>query len=167
MRADHPEDWADDLATLLVDTWDEIKKIQAAHPGATGFTVDTLERITARYEEITAAGRTLRPPRAPGQPRRRSSKTANLLDRLDTERDQVLTFAFDWQVPFDNNTSEQAIRIAKIQQRISGGWRTTQAAERFFAVRDYLSTAAKQGRNLLDAITRLFDSRGVWIPTPA
>ena len=57
--------------------------------------------------------------------------------------------------------------MAKIQQKISGGWRTAHGAERFFAVRGYLSTAAKQGRNLLDAITRLFDGRGAWIPTPS
>jgi transposase len=165
--AGRPEDWAEELAALLVDTWDEIKTVQAAHPHATGFTVDVLERLAARYEEIIAAGRTLHPPRAPGEPRRKRPKAANLLDRLDTERDQVLRFAFDWRVPFDNNTSEQAIRMAKIQQKISGGWRTALGAERFFAVRGYLSTAAKQGRNLLDAITRLFDGRGAWIPSPA
>jgi transposase len=164
--AGRPETWADDLAALLADTWDEIKAIRAVHPEATGFTVDTLERLTARYEEITTAGRILHPPRTPGEPRRKRAKAANLLDRLDTERDQVLRFAFDWRVPFDNNTSEQAIRMAKIQQKISGGWRTAHGAERFFAMRGYLSTAAKQGRNLLDAITRLFDGRGAWIPTP-
>jgi transposase len=158
---------SDELAALLVDTWDEIKNIQTAHPHATGFTVDALEHLTARYEEIIAAGRTLHPPHAPGEPRRKRDKATNLLDRLDTESDQVLRFAFDWRVPFDNNTSEQAIRMAKIQQKISGGCRTAPGAERFFAVRGYLSTAAKQGRNLLDTTTRLFDDRGAWIPTPA
>ncbi|MDH6579555.1 IS66 family transposase [Kitasatospora sp. MAP5-34] len=160
-----PETWAGDLATLLVDTWDEVKAIRAAHPHSTGFTVDTLERL-ARYEEIVAAGRTSHPARAPGEPRRKRSKAANLLDRLDTERDQVLRFAFDWRVPFDNNTSEQAIRMAKIQQKVTGGWRTALGAERYFTVRGYLSTAAKQGHNLLDAIARLFDPRGAWIPVP-
>jgi hypothetical protein len=52
-------------------------------------------------------------------------------------------------------------------ERRSGGWRTARGAERFFAVRGCLSTAAKQGKNLLDAITRLFDGRGAWIPAPA
>jgi transposase len=165
--AGRPKDWAEDLAGLLVETWDQIKDIRAAHAHATGFTVDALERLTARYEEIIAAGRALHPARAPGEPRTKRSKAANLLDRLDTERDQVLRFAFDWRVPFDNNTSEQAIRMAKVQQKISGGWRTMLGAERFFAVRGYLSTAAKQGKNLLDAITRLFDGRGAWIPTSA
>jgi transposase len=162
-----PEDWAEDLAGLLVEVWDQVKDIRAEHKHATGFTVDALERITARYEEIIAAGRALHPARAPGELRRKRSKAANPLDRLDAERDQVLRFAFDWQVPFDNNASEQAVRMAKVEQKISGGWRTLLGAERFFAVRGYLSTAAKQGKNLLDAITRLFDGRGTWIPTPA
>lgn len=165
--AGRPEDWAEDLAGLLVEVWDQVKDIRAEHEHATGFTVDTLERVTARYEEIIAAGRALHPPRAPGEPRRKRPKAANLLDRLDAERDQVLRFAFDWRVPFDNNTSEQAIRMAKVQQKISGGWRTMPGAERFFAIRGYLSTAAKQGKNLLDAITRLFDGRGAWIPAPS
>lgn len=162
-----PQDWAEDLAAFLVEVWDQIKDIRAVHEQATGFTVDVLERITARYEEIIAAGRALHPPRAPGEPRRKQPKAANLLDRLDAERDQVLRFAFDWRVPFDNNTSEQAIRMAKVQQKISGGWRTMLGAERFFAVRGYLSTAAKQGKNLLDVVTRLFDGRSAWIPVPA
>lgn len=164
---DAPQEWAEDLAALLVEVWNQIKKIRARHEHAAGFPADVLERITARYEESIAAARVLHPARAPGEPRRKRSKAANLLDRLDAERDQVLRFAFDWRVPFDNNTSEQAIRMAKIQQKITGGWRTMHGAERFFAVRGYLSTAAKQGKNLLDAITRLFDGRGAWIPTPA
>ncbi|GAB2825551.1 MULTISPECIES: hypothetical protein [Streptomyces] len=70
-------------------------------------------------------------------------------------------------MPFDNKASEQTIRMAKVRQKISDGWRTMLGAERFFAVRGYLSTAAKQGRNRLDAITRPFDGRGVWVPIPA
>lgn len=50
--------------------------------------------------------------------------------------------------------------MAKVQQKISGGWRTMLGAERFFGIRGYLSTAAKQGKNLLDMVTRLFDGRG-------
>lgn len=122
--ADAPQGWAEDLAVLLVEVWDQIKAIRAVHEHATGFTVDALECIAARYEEIVAAGRALHPARAPGEPRRRRSKAANLLDRLDTERDQVLRFAFDWRVPFDNNRSEQAIRMAKVQLSSDGRPRT-------------------------------------------
>ncbi|MGI5508692.1 IS66 family transposase [Streptomyces sp. CA-106131] len=84
------------------------------------------------------------------------------------DQDQLIErrCAYNWRVPFDNNTSEQAIRMAKVQQKISGGWRTVLSAERFFAVCGYLSTAAKQGKNLLDVVPRLFDGQGALIPTP-
>ncbi|MDT0469610.1 IS66 family transposase [Streptomyces gibsoniae] len=156
----------------VIKALDATVKGSAGIEGSPPFREGSLQRgcagtAHARYEEIIAAGRVLHPAREPGTRRVKRSKAANLLDRLDTERDQVLRFAFDWRVPFDNNGSEQMIRMAKIQQKISGGWRTARGAERFFAVRGYLSTAAKQGKNLLDAITRLFDGRGAWIPAPA
>lgn len=134
-------------------------------PKADGFGLDQLERYADRYDSLIAAGRLLHLARPPGT-RTKRSKTANLLGRLDAERDQVLRFAFDWRVPFDNNRSEQAIRMVKVQQKISNGWRIIQGAERFLAMRGYLSTAAKQGKNLLDVTRRLFDGRGAWIPTP-
>jgi transposase len=163
--ADAPQEWASQLAELLVEIWDTIKDARAEHPWADGFAMDELEHCADRYDSLIAAGRLLHPARAPGT-RTKQSKTANLLDRLDAERDQVLRFAFDWRVPFDNNRSEQAIRMVKVQQKISNGWRTVQGAERFLAMRGYLSTAAKQGKNLLDVTHRLFDGRGAWIPTP-
>jgi transposase len=162
---DAPQEWASQLAELLVEIWDTIKDARAEHPWADGFDLDELEHYADRYDTLIAAGRLLHPARPPGT-RTKRSKTANLLDRLDTERGQVLRFAFDWRVPFDNNTSEQAIRMVKVQQKISNGWRTIQGAERFLAMRGYLSTAAKQGKNLLDVTVRLFDGRGAWIPTP-
>ncbi|QIY97960.1 hypothetical protein HEP87_33280 [Streptomyces sp. S1D4-11] len=80
----------------------------------TGQARGALERLTARYEKITA-GRTLHPPRAPAN-RAARDRVANLLTCLDTERDQALPFAFDRRVPFDNN-SEQVIRMARIQRK--------------------------------------------------
>lgn len=74
--------------------------------------------------------------------------------------------AASWRVPFDTNRSEQAIRMVKVQQKISSGWRTIQGAERFLAMRGYLATAAKQGKNLLGVTRRPFDDRGAWIPAP-
>jgi transposase len=56
------------------------------------------------------------------------------------------------------------MRMVKIAQKISGGFRTTQGAEAFLAFRSYLSTATKQGVNLLDALQQLFDGNP-WIPT--
>lgn len=63
-----------------------------------------------------------------------------------------------------NNLAERDMRMVKIAQKISGGFRTTQGAEAFLAFRSYLSTATKQGVDLLDALQQLFDGNP-WMPT--
>jgi hypothetical protein len=63
----------------------------------------------------------------------------------------VLRFAHDLRVPFDNSLAERDIRMVKLRQKISGGLLTFAGAETFCAIRSYLSTARKQGINALDA----------------
>lgn len=83
----------------------------------------------------------------------------NLLTRLDRDREQILRFAHDLQVPFDNNLVERDIRMIKIQQKISG-------ADRFFALRAYISTTRKQSRDMLDALACLAN-HAPWLPIPS
>jgi hypothetical protein len=116
-----------------------------------------------RYRQVIDAGHAANP----ASEDRKRSRAQNLLHRLDTEHDQVLRFATDWRVPFDNNTAEQAIRMAKIQINVSHGWRTITGARRFLALRSYLETAKKHGLDLHDTLARLFDGRGTWLPTPS
>jgi transposase len=99
--------------------------------------------IRARYDGHLAQGHAANPS-PPGRGAARS-KAANLLARLDRHRDDVLRFTIDFRVPFDNNQAERDLRMAKLQQKISGCWRTLAGAETFCAVRSYISTARKQG----------------------
>jgi len=155
--------WAADMAGLLSDTWQLVLEAKAADQGA--LDDDVLTTLRASYEDIIAAGHRANPPVTPtgkrGRPKR--SKSHNLLLRLDVHRDSVLRFAIDFAVPFDNNLCERDIRMVKIAQRVSGGFRSTEGAEAFLAFRSYLSTVAKQGVNRLEALQRLFDNN-TWMP---
>ncbi|UWJ22757.1 Mobile element protein [Methanosarcina mazei TMA] len=56
------------------------------------------------------------------------------------------------RVPFENNQAERDIRMMKLQQKISGTFRTIQGAEAFCRIRAYISTIRKNGLNVIDAI---------------
>jgi transposase len=71
----------------------------------------------------------------------------------------VLCFLTDFAVPFDNNQAERDIRMSKLKQKISGTFRSEQGAKFFFRIRGYLSSAKKQGYNMLNALTQTFQGR--------
>jgi transposase len=87
--------------------------------------------------------------RAPG---RRQTKTRNLLERLRDRDEQVLLFARDLSVPFTNNQAERDIRPTKTQLKISGCHRSETTASAWLRIRGYISTVAKHGGNILDAL---------------
>ncbi len=111
-----------------------------------------------QYREIIAEGWLGNPlPKKPfpkkKRGRRAKTKAQNFLTRLGDFEDSALAFLHDINVPFTNNLAEQDIRMIKVRQKISGCFRTVHGAEHFARIRSYLSTARKQGRNILDSIT--------------
>jgi transposase len=76
----------------------------------------------------------------------------NLLIRLRDYKQDALRFLSDPDVPFTNNQAEQDIRMIKVKQKISGGFRTLSGAQMFATIRSFLSSMRKQGINLFQAI---------------
>jgi len=160
LHEEHHQAWADELATLLVTAKDLADAARAAGRAQ----VDPVTRavITAHYEHLLWQGWAANPPTAPpaDRPRRRGcrpqTKAQNLLDRLRTHRGAVLAFLDDLRVPFDNNQAERDLRMLKVQQKISGGFRTAPGAARFARIRGYVSTLRKQGFPVLAALESVF-----------
>ena len=76
----------------------------------------------------------------------------NLLARLRERKEDVLRFLSDPDVPFTNTQAERDARMMKLRQKISGGFRSQAGAEDFATIRAALSTAKKQGWDILAAL---------------
>ena len=117
-----------------------------------------------RYREIIAIGEQETPEYqeaegAKKQGRRKKSKARNLWERLRTYEEDTLRFMEISYVPFTNNPGEQALRMTKVQQKISGSFRSMEGAKIFCRIRSYLLTAQKHKLNLSEALTELFQGR--------
>lgn len=157
------QDWPTRLADLLVQMHVAVEVAKAN--GETALPARRLATYRRRYDALITEGNTLNPPPPrTGKPGRPTLGPAGaLLHRLDVYRDDVLRFATDFRVPFDNNQAERDVRMVKLQQKISGGWRSPAGATAFLAVRSYLSTAAKHGQAALAVLRQLFTGE-VWLP---
>jgi transposase len=116
--------------------------------------------VSARYDRILAHGFVFHESQPPldaagrmrrGRIRRRTGH--NLLIRLRDHKDDALRFLRDPTVPFTNNQAERDLRMMKVRQKISGGFRSATGAQTFATLRTVLSTARKQGWNILDTLT--------------
>ena len=87
---------------------------------------------------------------------RAQSKSRNLLERLIAFEEETLRFMIEEQTPFTNNQGERDLRMNKVQQKISGCFRTKRGAEDFCLIRSYLSTCRKRGVHPMEALRALF-----------
>jgi transposase len=121
---------------------------------------EQIERLAAGFDQALKCGRSANPD-PPGGGRKPYRRT--LVDRMRRRREDFLRFVHDLAVPFTNNQAEQDIRMVKVQQKVSGGWRTLEGANRWLLVRSYICTARKHGINPLTALRDLC-AGNPWMP---
>jgi len=149
--------WAKDLKALLVEMRTAVE--QARTGGRTTLLPAQRDALVARYAQTLTVGCAANPPpvRRPGQRGRlKQSPARNLLERLSLGQAQVLAFLDNVAIPFDNNQAERDLRMLKVQQKLSGGFRSEKGADAFASLRGYVSTLRKQGVALLTALETLF-----------
>lgn len=150
----YQQSWAGEMKSLLLDLKAAVQDAQEAG----GSQLHPLEWFdwNSRYTDLLLLGEQANPvgeepvPKKKG--RHKQHPARNLLDRLSISRDAVLRFAVNFAVPFDNSQAERDIRMVKVQQKVSGCFRSQAGAETFCRIRGYLSSLRKQGLHLLSAL---------------
>jgi transposase len=155
--------WAKDLKELLREMKAATDQARAA--GTLRLSQQERNGFVARYAHLLADGHAANPP--PARPphhkgRRKQSPARNLLERLWLGQDEVLAFLSDLAIPFDNNQAERDLRMLKVQQTVSGCFRSTRGGTAFARIRGYLSSLSKQGVKRLAALETLFTGRPVY-----
>ena len=156
----HQQNWADHMIDCLLDIKNAVDQ---ARDVVDHLPEKQIREFEARYQQILDQGFAQNPllPQPVNQKkkrgRRKKTKPRNLLERLDQHRKEALSFMYDFDVPFDNNLVERDIRMMKVQQKISGMFRTEDGAKAFCRIRSYISTARKNALNVIDAIAHVFD----------
>ena len=151
------EPWAEALRATLLDASQAVQKAKAA--GLSALPPETVKAFEDRYWAAVREGLALHrslPDFDPGKsPKKRKKQRPahNLLLRFKTFKDATLRFLVDFTVPFTNNLAEQDLRMMKVKIKISGGFRTLQGAADFASLRSVISSARKQGLDILHALT--------------
>jgi len=153
------EDWARKMQRLLCRA---CHATNLAYEQGVALKPSLIALIERCYDTIIADGLTFHEAqpallRAVGKGKARGRKPRrvghNLLLRLSVRKPDVLRFLSNPDVPFTNNVAERDGRMMKLRQKISGGFRSEQGATDFAVIRSLLSTARKQGWDILQTLT--------------
>ncbi|MGH7956228.1 MAG: IS66 family transposase, partial [Opitutaceae bacterium] len=152
---DDAQRWAEKMRALLLE-------INAATTAASGCLPEKqAEGFRCRYRSILTEGDRECPPPDPREHagksgRQARTKSRNLLERLRDFETETLRFMTDQRVPFTNNQGERDLRMTKVQQKISGCFRSFQGAQIFGRIRSYISTCRKHDLSPTEGLQMLF-----------
>lgn len=140
--------WAGRIFRLL--QWMHQKRQSGETPGS-----ESMKRARKRWDQYIARALSHIPRayrRSGSRGKLYRGKARSLLERLRDHADECLRFAFEHGVPFSNNLSERDIRMVKLKQKVSGGFRSFAGAVDFCRIRSYLATMLKRGIGVMEAL---------------
>jgi transposase len=149
--------WAKEMKELLLEIKGEVDHAKSS--GKKALESDNIESYHQYYQNILNEALKIYPPEGgekgpPKRGKKKQSKSKNLLDRLIKYEKETLRFMEDFEVPFDNSLAERDIRMVKVKQKISGCFRSEEGAKYFCRIRGFISTAKKQGKNVMEHLRK-------------
>ena len=120
--------------------------------------------LNIAYQKILNLGFIANPPpiRTKAKGKIAKSDSLNLLECFRDDKQAILRFFYQENVPFDNNLAERDLRMFKLKQKISGTFRTTNGAKYFCRISSFISTLKKQGKNVWQNLCDLFQNTTQW-----
>ena len=160
----YKQEWAQKMIIFLCELKSEVEKAKIKGKLLEESRMKYYENM---YKRILREGFKLNPPPKPEKLKKRGRKKKGkvlcLLERLRDYQKETLAFMYDLNVPFDNNLAERDVRMVKVQQKISGLFRTFSGAEQFCIIRSFISTLKKQGFSILDALEKILKGEQVYL----
>ena len=150
------EPWAELMRDMLRAANKAVHEARAA--GSKALAPEVVAAFVERYWAAVRLGLAFHrelpglQPKANASGRTKQRPGHNLLERLKTFKTETLRFLTDFDVPFTNNLAEQDLRMMKVKMKISGSFRTLDGAQTFARLRSVVSTARKQGANILKTL---------------
>ncbi len=147
IEENYKQQWVKEMNELLTEmkkyTDDCKEQIQE-------YDLEQIKTLEKRFDDIVGRDRrnptSLNPEKKGKRGVSPKTKARNLLDRFIEYKEKILRFLTDLRVPFENNQAERDLRMMKLQQKISGTFRTTRGAEAFCRIRAYISTKNKTNK---------------------
>jgi len=144
--------WAFKIKKHLLDLKKQIEEYKEFSSEKINKAIRKFRRLV--YEGIKLNPEKIKKNKCRGRPPQ--SKEFNLLKRFKNRTDEVLRFILNPNVPFGNNRAEQDVRMTKIQQKVSGSFRSMKGAESFCKIRSYISSIRKNGVSVFKALKSIW-----------
>jgi len=142
----YQEGWVEEMVHLLVEIKEAVEK--AKGEGQNRLSARQRRAFEERYDRLMEQGLQMNPPpeaKRAKRGRKKQSQPKNLLDRLKEHQAEVLVFLHDFKVPYDNNLAERDVRVVKLKQKVSGGFRTEAGVQTFCQIAVTFPPAARMG----------------------
>lgn len=155
--------WAKDMKALLLEMKQAADDCKAKALGS--MAVERQNELAGKYDTLMVDGAKEHPLPEKQACKRgvvKKTKTQNLIQRFTNHKEDILRFIKDLSVPFGNNIAEQAIRMMKLKQKISGCFRSKDGATAFANTRSYIDTMRKNGHSIMDAIALAIDGKPIF-----